>query len=126
MFMKELSKRQFEVMNIIWENKAPMIASEITACKKDLNLNTVQSVLRSLLKKGFIEISDIVYSGKVLTRSYRAVILKQEYIDFISNILSQKYGQKEIIAAFVNEINDSSKLAEIMSIVDLKKKELKD
>ena len=51
-----------------------MIASEIVKTGTDLNINTVQAALRSLIKKNYIEVAEIVYSGTVLTRSYRAVV----------------------------------------------------
>ena len=55
-----------------------MIASEIVALNDDLNINTVQNVLRSLLKEGYIEVAEIVYSGTVLCRSYQATEKAQD------------------------------------------------
>ncbi len=43
-----------------------------------LNINTVQAVIRKLLDKKYIEVADIVYSGTVLTRSYRPTLSKKE------------------------------------------------
>ena len=72
--MKGLTKRQEDVMNILWDAKKPIIASEIVKTGTDLNINTVQAALRSLIKKNYIEVAEIVYSGTVLTRSYRAIV----------------------------------------------------
>ena len=40
---------------IIWDKKEPMIASDFVQLDPSLNLNSVQSALRSLLKKNYIE-----------------------------------------------------------------------
>lgn len=64
------SKEQ-AVMNQLLSAETSLTASEIVAQNKSLNSNTVQSVVRSLLKRGYIEVAQIVYSGKVLCRSYR-------------------------------------------------------
>ena len=64
------SKEQ-AVMNQLLSAETSLTASEIVPQNKTLNSNTVQSVVRSLLKRGYIEVAQIVYSGKVLCRSYR-------------------------------------------------------
>ena len=67
----ELTNKQQTILNVILDSEASLTASEITAQNPELNINTVQGVLRSLLKTGYIEVADIVYSGTVLCRSYR-------------------------------------------------------
>lgn len=64
---KKLTPSQLNIMKTLWDKKEPMIASDFVQLDPSLNLNSVQSALRSLLKKNYIEVSDIVYSGKVLT-----------------------------------------------------------
>ena len=68
--MGELKKRQLEVMDVLWESGEPMIASEIVKAREDLNVNTVQAALRSLVKKNYIEVADIVYSGTEIGRAH--------------------------------------------------------
>ena len=63
--MKGFTKRQEDVMNILGDAKEPIIASEIVKTGTDLNINTVQAALRSLIKKNYIEVAEIVYSGTV-------------------------------------------------------------
>ena len=67
-----------DVMTILWESNTPLVASEITKMDDSLNINTVQAVIRKLLDKKYIEVADIVYSGTVLTRSYRPTLSKKE------------------------------------------------
>ncbi len=73
-----LTKREMDVMTILWESNTPLVASEITKMDDSLNINTVQAVIRKLLDKKHIEVADIVYSGTVLTRSYRPTLSKKE------------------------------------------------
>lgn len=77
--LPKISEREKDVMTILWHTDKPLTASAITENKAGLSINTVQSVLRSLLKKQFIQVAEIVYSGTVLTRSYRPVITAEEY-----------------------------------------------
>jgi len=73
-----LTKRELDVMTILWESSSPLVASEITKMDESLNINTVQAVIRKLLDKKYIEVDDIVYSGTVLTRSYKPALSKKE------------------------------------------------
>lgn len=73
-----LTEKEMEIMTILWQSDKPLVASEITKVNKSLNINTVQAVIRKLLGKEYIEVADIVYSGTVLTRSYRPVLTKNE------------------------------------------------
>lgn len=71
----KLTSREVDIMNILWTSGKPLIASEIADCRPDLTINTVQAVLRKLL----VEVADIVYSGTVLSRSYRPTITSEEF-----------------------------------------------
>lgn len=74
----KLTKRDMDILNILWNSQNPMTAAEITNAKDGLTINTVQAVLRKLLKQELIEVADIVYSGTVLCRSYRTTVSAQE------------------------------------------------
>lgn len=72
-----ITVREMDVLNVLWKTDAPLIASEIAKKINGQTVNGVQTLLRALLKKGFIEVSDIVYSGTVLSRRYRATELSR-------------------------------------------------
>ncbi len=74
-----LSKRELDVMNVLWEAKKPLIASDIPKARPDLSINTVQAVMKKLIAKNFIKVDDIVHSGTVLTRSYVPTIAPEDY-----------------------------------------------
>ena len=75
----KLTKRDIEILSILWNSNRSMTASEISEAFPGLSVNTVQAVLRKLLKNKLIEIENIVYSGTVLARSYIPLITAQDY-----------------------------------------------
>lgn len=75
-----LTDREMDVMKILWSSKEPLVASEVAKKGDSLSNNTVQSVLRKLLEKKYIVVADIVYSGTVLTRSYKPIVLKKDLL----------------------------------------------
>ena len=122
--MKGLTKRQEDVMNILWDAKEPMIASEIVKAGTDLNINTVQAALRSLIKKNYIEVAEIVYSGTVLSRSYRAVVKREEVPNETANEIRKALREEEVFARYINEFDDPLLLEKQETIIETKRKEL--
>lgn len=123
--MKYLSKRQYEVMDILWEKDTPMLASEIVEANRDLNINTVQAVLRSLIKKKYIEITDIVFSGTVLARRYSPIVKKEEYIFSVCADTESIVGSNSIIASFVQKEKDIKVLEKLERMIGEAKEKLK-
>ena len=74
------TRREQDVLEVLWTGEKPMTASEIVNANPELTMNTVQAVLRKLLGQKIIEVADIVYSGTVLSRSYRPLITHDEFI----------------------------------------------
>ena len=98
----KLTSREVDMMNILWASEKPLIASEIADSRPDLTVNTVQAVLRKLLKYQLIEVADIVYSGTVLSRSYRPTITSEEFAlhEVTSDYLAfQKTLSKPLLAS---------------------------
>lgn len=76
---KPLTKRETDIINVLWESDEPLLASKMAAIS-ELSINTVSAVLKKLMSYELIEVSDIVHSGTVLSRRYRAVIDRDEYL----------------------------------------------
>lgn len=91
----KLSGRELDVMNVFWESNNPITAKEITELNSSLSINTVQAVLKGLLKKEYIKVADIVYSGTVLTRSYTPVLNADEYM---ANQITNEFHNKRVSA----------------------------
>lgn len=103
---KKLTQSQLSIMKTLWAENKAMIASDFVQFDPSLNLNSVQSSLRSLLKKNYIEVSDIVYSGKVLTRSYVPTISADEYAAENINGIVNDLLSSNILLHYVETEND--------------------
>lgn len=88
------TKRDLDVMTILWNSEVPMKASDIVEVSSDLNINTVQAVLRKLLKNGFVEVADIVYSGTVLSRVYQPKISQDDFAMLMVEKECERLGSK--------------------------------
>lgn len=119
----KLTSREVDIMNILWESPKPLIASEIADAKSDLTINTVQAVLRKLLKYQLIEVADIVYSGTVLSRSYRPTITSEEFTihrvtsDYLS--FQKNLSKPLLISALLDTEEDADQARE--TIIELQK-----
>ena len=99
---------------------------DIVKAESSMNINTVQASLRVLLKENLIEIADIVYSGTVLSRSYRPLIsrdvyFKAEYKNIIGNS-----STSAMIATFIEQEEDISELERIEELIRKRMKELEE
>ncbi|WP_313130883.1 BlaI/MecI/CopY family transcriptional regulator [Anaerocolumna sp.] len=124
-----LTQKEMDVMEILWQSNKPLVASEITKINESLNINTVQAVIRKLLDKKIIKVSDIVYSGTVLTRSYLPVLSKNELMT--QQLLSQfqKDGDKVTIPNLVttllkHEKNEKEVIEQLEILLKERKKSL--
>lgn len=126
----KLSGREQDVMEILWASPKAMIASEITKTNETLNINTVNAVLKSLMKKGMIEVADIVYSGTVLTRSYHPLITADEFaLMFMENYYqksNQTFSMSNLVASFLDhESNEEQVISELEQMLEERKAQLK-
>ena len=101
--MNRLSKRQYEIMQIMWETNRPMLASEIVNVKDELNINTVQSALKAMLEKKYIEVAEITHSRTVLARTYRPIVSKESYLKEICDEFDNDLGSWGIFAMMIEK-----------------------
>lgn len=92
--IKMPTQRDLDVMTILWNSEVSMKALDIAEASPDLNINTVQAVLRKLLKNGFIEVGDIVYSGTVLSRAYRPKISQNDFTTLMIAKECERLGEQ--------------------------------
>lgn len=118
---KPLPNRQLEIMNALWESSKPLLISEI-AEQCSISTPTVQYSIKALCKIGYVEVADIVHSSKVLARTFRPVIKKEEYL----NILAEKIGTNANsipLVSLVEKENDWDVLDEVERIIQKKRQE---
>ena len=121
---KKLTQSQLNIMKILWNEKKPMIASDFIQLDSSMNLNSVQSALRSLLKKKYIEVSDIVYSGKVLTRSYIPVVSSEDYASENINGVVKDLLSSNILFQYVESENNIEVIERLQKKLEERKKAL--
>lgn len=121
---KKLSKQQLEVMKVLWDSATPLIASDIVKLHEHLNSNTVQACLRALIKNEVIEVAEIVYSGTVLTRSYRPLISRDEYFSDTYQDLVGDLSDTSLIASLINTKTSMDELEKLEQIIQQRKSEL--
>ena len=120
---QSLTKKELEIMEILWDNDKPLTASDIKE-KHTVNPNTVEACLRTLLKKEKIKVADIVYSNTVLCRSYTPVLKRDEYW---ASCYRQSAGDKntaQLIARFIDETDDLNEIGQLEDLIQKKKDEL--
>ncbi|MFG6328425.1 MAG: BlaI/MecI/CopY family transcriptional regulator [Lachnospiraceae bacterium] len=117
-----LTKRDLEVMTILWSGEGSKTASLIVKDNPELTMNTVQAVLRKLLKDKLIKVADIVYSGTVLTRSYEPMVSQEKF--WIQKLvadyqeISNKVSKADIIAALLDTSKNTEKIKEDILEID--------
>lgn len=103
MALKLLTKKENEVMSILWQSEKPMTAHQITETDKSLSIYTVQQVLQRLLKMNYIKIADINYSGTVFARFYTPSISQSDYIQFLLGVSSPYCIASNLIEATTSD-----------------------
>ncbi len=121
-----LSRRELDIMNVLWAEGKPLKASDFPDRKPELSINTVQSVLKKLLQRGFIEVAEIVQSGTVLSRSYAPVIKPEEYA--VKYVMTEIFpfdkmvlGTGYLSALFESVENDEMLMEELEQFIKEKK-----
>lgn len=128
-----LTNREKDILDILWESPESLVASEVTAAREDLSINTVQAVLKKLLQKELIQIDEIVYSGTVLSRSYKPTLSPerfevQKFIAYYAKASGQPYSLAGTVAALMDVEEDPARLleeiAQTEAVLASRKKEL--
>ena len=114
--MIQLTKKERSVMDILWDSHIEMSASEIReTSNEELSIYTIQQALRHLLEIRFIEVYDIAFNNKSLTRKYKPLVSQAEYVDsFINND-----------TRLVNNTDDLEELEKLQKLIEKKLRALK-
>lgn len=130
---KHLTNSEEDLMELFWKKKEPLTSVDISEFSADRswNGNYIHMMLRSLLKKGMIEVCGTVQCGTQYARQFVPIVTKEQYA---AKLVMSKGIEKNSIAAvtvaMVNEVNKADEeglvkqLEEI--IQELKNKETKE
>lgn len=120
MALKLLTKKENEVMTILWQSEKSMTAHQITETDPSLSIYTVQQVLQRLLKMNYIQIAEINYSGTVLARFYKPAISRVDYLQFLLGVNSTF----EIASHLIEATHDEKELEQIEQLIKEKRDSL--
>ncbi|MBE6119496.1 MAG: hypothetical protein E7189_03535 [Erysipelotrichaceae bacterium] len=85
-------------------------------------MNTVQQVLRTLLKMQFIKVEDIGYSNTVLTRLYSPILKQTDYLQFLLG----NNSTFELTSSLIDRNKNLQELKQLQALIDKKCKELEE
>lgn len=122
MKIKLLTKRQNEVMSVLWGSDLPLSANQICNENESLNMNTVQQVLKALLKMQFIKVEDIRYSNTVLTRLYSPVVKQADYLQFLLG----NNSTFDLTSSLIDRNKNLNELKQLQILIEKKCKELEE
>lgn len=119
-----LTRREKDILYILWNAGKPIIASEIAAMDESLTISTVQSVLKKLLNKKLIEVADIVHSNTVLSRRYRPTLTLEEfenkkYVLTMKSLITKNITTSSIIATFIGQEDNPVKARKELEYLEM-------
>ena len=117
----QFTKKENEIMDILWKHDVAMSANDIKLASKDLSINTIQQTLQKLLEIKYIKVAGIGQNKKAITRLYRPVISEAQYV----NSFIGEDTRAKISAYFVEHTNDLEMIEQLKKLIQEKEKELK-
>lgn len=125
----KITNREKDILEVLWNSDTPLLASDIPKANSNLSISSVQLGLRNLLSKNLIEVADIIYSGTVLSRNYRPLISKEDFINYnlINSFksLDKAINTKNIVATLLkHEKNEAQTISELEKLLKERKKQL--
>lgn len=109
-----LTKRESQIMTVLWKSDKPLSASEILAISPELSKNTIQIVLKKLQTLGCIEVAGFTYNKNALTRTFKPII---EQSDFVIETLSDQTSLN-VTKDFINKCEEADVLNELKDIIE--------
>ncbi len=81
--MFTLTKRELEIMELLWEAGEPMDRAAMIKASQDRpcswNPNSIHLILNAMMDKGAIEVEGIVQGSRKLARTFGTLVSKEEY-----------------------------------------------
>lgn len=116
--METLTKREEDIMQIFWKIKKGFVKDVIARISgKKPPYNTISSIVRILVKKGFIDYKQYgntyEYFPKISKKKYRKLMFKK----LMSNYFDDSY--KKVVSFMVNENKlEENEVSEIRKIIE--------
>lgn len=116
-----LTKKEREIMDVLWEQEKALTASEIIKAKEDSSLynTSVQVYLKVLLKKNIIEVVNLKKTTRCYARTFKARIFQYDYFfqeDFHNMPLEKrmKFIKAVLQDASLEELHEIEKIFSVL------------
>ena len=118
----KLSHKEVYVMQILWAAKEELSITDFIQRDPELSTSTVQVVLRSLLKKSYIKVANIVQHNKVFARTYLPVLREEDYM--MEQFNSSSLKPNAFFASFIEKEDDLDTLDALEELIKAQKEKL--
>lgn len=114
----KLTKRELEVMRILWESEKPLMVSEIVQRDKNGTIYSVQRIIQNLIKKDMVAVDSIAYNKKALGRTFKPLVSSESIEldnmrEMFSKMGSRNIAASHLIAALLPADNSEQTLEEL-------------
>ena len=121
MKIEPLTKKEQEVMDVLWNSDVPMSPYDIGNASPNLLECTVRQVTQKLLKKGYIEISGVGYTKNSITRKFAPTFTQADYLENLSN----EKCSLQFVSNYIGKSNDLEALDTLEKMIQEKIKGVK-
>ncbi len=114
---KKLTKRDQDIMEILWRCEKPIAVFEIQKEIPELSKNSIQQILKRLLDKDYVYVANISQNKKALMREYLPSITKEQY--FSLSLDTKTFLQ--LSASFIERCDDMEVIEQLQKEIDKKR-----
>lgn len=122
----ELTKNEFEFLEVLWKASKPLTRAEIIECSVDKSWkdSSVHILINSLLKKKAIQEVGIVRSGKGFGRIFEPTLDASEYFENVLSDIAEKTNPTKVFCSLVkSDAFNADDLKELEYLIREKMKE---
>lgn len=126
-----LTEKEYEIMQILWQNSRPMLASDIMEAAENTSSNSVHHILNKLMEKGFVKVAGNIKVVKSQSRLYAPTVSAVEYIAMQSGEIfkhtTKKFDLKNFLLCLTkkNKSKNDEIISEIKSFIEEYENEIK-
>lgn len=125
----KLTKREIDVMRILWESEKALMVSEIVN-REGGTVYSVQRVMQSLLKKGMVAVDGYAYSNKTLGRKFKPLVssesIESEALqELTGSLINKSIATSHLLASLLPTDNSEDTLSELDRLEEMIKERKK-
>lgn len=114
----KLTKRDYDVMDVLWNHTEPLSAKEIQKEVPGLPDNSVHLILKRLMEKEYVYVANISQRHRKLMREFLPSISREQYVAS----LMDKKSLMQLSASFIRQCSDMEMIERLQQEIDKKKR----